>query len=407
MNFKRPEVLSPAGNIEKLRYAVDYGADAVYCALDRFGLRAAAENFTPEQLQAAVSYAHSKGSKVYVTLNVMPHDDQFAALNEYFDHIKSIRPDALIIADAGVLYEARKALPEIPIHLSTQASTLNSAACRFWAENGVSRIVLARELSLQQIAELRQNAPQSIELEAFVHGAMCVAYSGRCLLSSYLTGRSANEGKCTQPCRWHYYVTEEKRQNDPLPIEEDREGSYLLSSKDMCMIEHIPELVKAGIASFKIEGRVKSVGYTAAVTNAYRCVLDEYMAKGDAFVFDPDWLTEVLSVSHREYSTGFYFGDPLADANIVTDGGYIRDRAFLATVEEYDEATHLALCTQRNKMCRGDNVDILSPHCKGRQVVAAELFDADMQPIDSTPHPMMRFYLRTDGVKKGDIIRGV
>lgn len=407
MNFKRPEVLSPAGNIEKLRYAVDYGADAVYCALDRFGLRAAAENFTPEQLRDAVSYAHSKGSKVYVTLNVMPHDDQFAALKEYFDHIKSIRPDALIIADAGVLYEARKALPEIPIHLSTQASTLNSAACRFWAENGVSRIVLARELSLQQIAELRQNAPQSIELEAFVHGAMCVAYSGRCLLSSYLTGRSANEGKCTQPCRWHYYVTEEKRPGDPLPIVEDREGSYLLSSKDMCMIEHIPELVRAGIASFKIEGRVKSVGYTAAVTNAYRCVLDEYMAKGDDFVFDPDWLTEVLSVSHREYSTGFYFGDPLADANIVTDGGYIRDRAFLATVEEYDEKTHLALCIQRNKLCRGDKVDILSPHCKGRQVVAAELFDAEMQPVDSTPHPMMRFYLRIDGVKKGDIIRGV
>ncbi len=403
----RPEILSPAGNPEKLRYAVDYGADAVYCALDRFGLRAAAENFTPDELQKAVTYAHSKGSKVYVTMNVMPHDDRFDELREYFDYIKSIRPDALIIADAGVLYEARKALPDIPIHLSTQASTLNSSACRFWAENGVSRIVLARELSLAQITQMRKNIPQSLEFEAFVHGAMCVAYSGRCLLSSYLTGRSANEGKCTQPCRWHYFVTEEKRGDTPLPIEQDSEGSYLFSSKDMCMIEHIPELTKAGIASFKIEGRVKSVGYTAAVTNAYKCVLDEYLAKGDDFVFDTDWLSEVLSVSHREYSTGFYFGDPLADANIVSDGGYIRDRAFLATVEDYDDQKGLAFCIQRNKMCRGDMIDILSPHCKGRCTAAGEMFDADMQPIDSTPHPMMRFYLRTDGVKKGDIIRGV
>ncbi len=405
--IKKPEILSPAGNPEKLRFAIDYGADAVYCALDRFGLRAASENFTPDELKSGVAYAHSKGAKVYVTMNVMPRDEEFDALGEYFDYLKDIRPDALIIADAGVLYAAREALPDIPIHLSTQASTLNSASCRFWLSNGVSRIVLSRELTMAQIKEMRRRVPEQMELEAFVHGAMCVAYSGRCLLSNYLTGRSGNEGKCTQPCRWNYFVTEEKRPDEHLPFEQDDRGSYLFSSKDMCMIEHIPELVDAGIASFKIEGRIKSACYAAVVTNAYRSALDEYFAKGDSYVFDPDWLKEVESVSHREYSTGFYYTPPHEHANIVTSGGYIRDRAFLATVESYDAAKGLAYCIQRNKMSVGDQIDVLSPSSKGRIVTAGRMYDDEMNPIDSTPHPLMHFYIELSGVKQGDIIRGV
>lgn len=404
--MNRPEILSPAGNAEKLRFAIKYGADAVYCALDRFGLRAASENFTPEQLYDAVVYAHSRGVKVYVTLNVMPRDSDFDGLRQYLNWLNDIRPDGLIIADAGVLYEAQRTSPDIPIHLSTQASTLNSAACEFWRRQGVTRVVLSRELSLGEIKEIRKNAPQDLELEAFVHGAMCIAYSGRCLLSNYLTGRSGNEGRCAQPCRWNYFVTEEKRPGIPMQLSEDKYGSYLFSSKDMCMLRHIPKLVDAGISSFKIEGRVKSACYAAVVTNAYRTALDSFMRDGENYIFDENLMAEVESVSHREYSTGFYFGSPSDDANTVSSGGYIRDRAFLATVEEFDENTGLARCIQRNKMCVGDSVNLLSPGCIGRDITVGDLFDADMQPIDATPHPMMMFYMRLERAAAGDIIRG-
>ncbi len=405
--MNKPEILSPAGNPEKLKFAINYGADAVYCALDRFGLRAASENFTPEQLSDAVNYAHARKVKLYVTLNVMPRDGDFESLRQYLHILAEIKPDALIIADAGVLMESRKIAPHIPIHLSTQANTLNSSACEFWMSAGVTRIVLARELTLKDIADIRKNCPKELELEAFVHGAMCVAYSGRCLLSGYLTGRSGNEGRCAQPCRWHYYVTEEKRPDTHMPLEEDKYGSYLFSSKDMCMLRHIPELVEAGISSFKIEGRVKSACYAAVVTNAYRMALDSFIRDDKNYIFDEKLMDEVESVSHREYSTGFYFGSPSDDANIVKSGGYIRDKAFLATVEEFDAETKLARCIQRNKMCVGDTVNVLSPKCTGRDITVKHLFDENMAEITSTPHPMMTFYMHMDRANAGDIIRGI
>lgn len=401
---KLPELLSPAGNPEKLRFAVCYGADAVYCALDRFGLRAAADNFTAEQLAQSAAYAHERGVKVYVTLNTMPDDAQLRLLPGYVSVLREAGADALIISDIGVAETVRKTWPDAVLHLSTQASAVNSAACRFWHEYGFSRIVLARELTLEQIKEIRSLTPPSLELEAFVHGAMCIAYSGRCLLSAYCTGRSANDGRCAQPCRWKFYVSEEKGETGALPAEQDKAGSYLFSSKDLCMIEHVGELAEAGIDSFKIEGRVKSAYYTAAVTNAYRLAIADWAAGRP---FDPACLAEVESVSHREYGTGFYFAPPSEIAQTVSANEYIKDKAFLCTVSSFDPGTHLARCIQRNKVCAGTKARLLSPGRTGRDITVDELFDAEMNPIESAPHPRQEFYIRIDEAKENDIIRAI
>ena len=400
---KKPEILSPAGNPEKLYYALLYGADAVYCALDKFGMRSQAGNFTPEQLDEGVKYAHSLGKKVYITLNTMPRDNDLPLLEDYLRVLKEIGPDAYIVSDPGVICKIKEIIPEGEIHLSTQASTVNSAACRFWHSAGVKRIVLARELTLENIKAVRENTPPELEIECFVHGAMCVSYSGRCLLSHYYINRNANDGSCAQPCRWKYYMYEEKRECDKIEAVQDDTGTYVFSSKDMCMIEHIPELIDAGIDSLKIEGRMKSAYYTAAVTNAYRMALDDYFAGKP---FNKDYLTEVESVSHREYCTGFYFNSPQENANIVNNNEYLKDRAYLCTVSDYDNEKGMALCLQRNKMSVGENVQILSPGKVGRDAVIGELFDIDGNPITSTPHAKMEFYLKAEGLKKGDIIRG-
>lgn len=397
------EVLSPAGNLEKLKYAVNYGADAVYLALKNFGMRAAADNFTFEELKEGIDYAHSKGVKVYVTLNVMPRDKDFGLLREILETMKMITPDAVIVSDPGVVRMIKMVFPELEIHLSTQTSTVNSYACNFWYDLGIKRVVLARELSLEEIKEIRKNIPDDMEIEVFVHGAMCVSYSGRCLLSNYFTGRDANSGKCAQPCRWKYYVSEEKRPDIPLTIEQYSEGTYLFSSKDMCMLRHLKELKEAGVSSLKIEGRMKSAYYTAVITNAYKMALEDVE---NGRPFNEKHYDEVCSVSRREYGTGYFFDSPSDNAQICKTNEYIREKAFLATVEEYDEKTGLSLCLQRNKMTLGDKVQLLSPKSIGVDIIVEALYDNEMLPIESTPHPQMLFYAKIGKAKKGDIIRG-
>lgn len=399
---KAPELLSPAGNPEKLRYAVDYGADAVYCALDRFGMRAGAGNFTPPELAQGVEYAHARGKRVYVTVNTMPHEGTLGELAEYARILGGIRPDAYIVSDPGVIDILRENTKDPVIHLSTQASTVNSAAVKFWYRQGVKRIVLARELTLAEIAEIRRNIPPDAELECFVHGAMCVSYSGRCLLSNYFTARDANGGGCAQPCRWKYYLREEKR-GEAAVAEEYGDGTYIFSSRDMNMIRHLKQLAEAGIDSFKIEGRMKSAYYTAAVTNAYRIALDDMLAGRG---FDERCLRETESVSHREYGTGYYFAKPAEEPNTVSVNEYISDRPFLCTVESYDPAARLAKCRQRNKMCVGEKANLLSPGGFGSDFVITALYDTEMNPISATPHAGMEFYIPLENARAGDIIRG-
>lgn len=403
MMIKTPELLSPAGNPEKLRFAINYGADAVYCALKEFGMRAAADNFTLEELDEALDFVHSKGKKLYLTLNTLPSERETSRLEELVKELRNVSPDAFIVADIGVMEIIKKHIPDAVIHLSTQASTVNSFGCRFWHNYGVKRIVLARELTLEDVKALRQNIPDELELEAFIHGAMCVAYSGRCLLSSYFTGRSGNNGRCTQPCRWEYFLHEKKRPDDVISVEQDENGSYLFSSRDMCMLEHLPDLLDAGVDSLKIEGRMKSAYYTACVTNAYKmaiCDIKNRVPLSDRY------MAELNGVSHREYCTGFWYTSPHEQANIVSKNEYLCEKAFLATVTDYDPKTGLAKCFQRNKMLKNSDAQLLSPGKLGQTIHVTELFDSEMNPIESTPHPCMEFYMRVDNALPGDIIRG-
>lgn len=406
-----PELLSPAGNREKLEAAILYGADAVYLAGDRFGMRAFADNFTLPELKDAVHFAHGKGVKVYLTVNTMPREYEYSGLRSYFEALREVRPDALIVADVGVLALAKELLPEIELHLSTQANATSAAACRAWHAMGVKRIVLARELTLDEIKEIRHNTPDSLELEAFIHGSMCVSYSGRCLLSGFFTGRDANRGACAQPCRWNYHVksvtlSEEKRPDLPLTVEECEGESFVFSSKDTCMIRHIPELMESGVDSFKIEGRMKSAYYAAVVTNTYRMAMDAYLAGNTTF--DERWQRELESVSHREYATGYYFTDSHEDANLTTVDGYLREKAYLATVIGYDPESGEAEFVQKNKFFKGDTLELLTPGKTGISFVSGDLYNEAHEPIESTPHPYMHFYMKMPfAVKAGDIIRSV
>ncbi|MBR6593660.1 MAG: U32 family peptidase [Clostridia bacterium] len=404
--MRRCEILSPAGNLEKLKFAVVYGADAVYLALNRFGMRASADNFTVEELKEGLEFAHAHGTRVYCTLNTMPRDHELNALDELLDSIADCLPDAFIVSDPGVIATVRARFPQAELHLSTQCSTVNSRACRFWYEQmGIKRIVLARELTIKEIKAIRASIPEEMEIECFVHGAMCISYSGRCLLSNYITGRDANRGMCAQPCRWEYTLSDMR---DGIPfaaVKEDEGGTYAFSSKDLCMVEHIKELAEAGVDSFKIEGRMKSAYYTAAVTNAYRMAYDSYLRDPEGYTVDPMWKAETESVSHREYDTGFFFTPPYQSAKVCSANVYLNDRAYLATVSDYDEATGLAKCIQRNKFCTGDRVQILSPGTGGRDAVIEKIFNEDMEEIESVPHPKQVFYLPLKGAKKWDIIR--
>lgn len=412
-----PELLSPAGNFEKLKAAIRYGADAVYLAGRRFGMRSAADNFTDEELFEAARYVHERGKKLYLTLNTLPHGDEYPDLRAFLSRIAGAGMDGVIAADLGVISLVREMLPDVEIHISTQASIISPQAALAYAALGARRLVLARELTLSEIAQIREALPPEVELEAFVHGSMCVSYSGRCLLSHALTGRDANRGACTQPCRWNYTITEEKRPESPFPIEENELGSFIMSSKDMCTIAHIPQLIGAGIDSFKIEGRMKSAYYTAVVTNAYRIAIDAYLADPEHYIFDPALMRELESVSHREYCTGFYFDDPMENPQLTTIPGYIREKAYLATaapealalpagLAPVSEEGVLCPFVQRNKICRGDAAELLSPGRLGVSVTIRELYDEQGTPIESAPHPYQKFFTRLPfPVSEGDILR--
>ena len=407
-----PELLSPAGDLEKLKAAVRYGADAVYLAGERFGMRAAAGNFSLDEMREGIGYAHAHGVRVYVTVNISPRTEEYPALTAYLLELGRLSPDALIVGDLGVFMLVRSLLPKMPLHVSTQANVVSAGTARAWADLGASRIVLSRELSLDEIAAIRRELPQSVELEAFVHGAMCVSYSGRCLLSNYLSGRDAGHGACTQPCRWHYrterieaVLVEDKRPDEPIPVEEEGGETFFMSSRDLCMVEHIPALCRAGIASFKIEGRMKSAYYTAVVTNAYRMAIDA-CTRGEREA-DPAWLSEVESVSHREYDTGFYFDSPHTHAKITRRDGYLREKAYIGRAISYDEVTKIAIFEQKNKISSGEMAELLIPGQPGIGFRVEAIFDESGAPIASAPHPGMRFGIRVPRpVCEGDLLRG-
>ncbi|MBE6617778.1 MAG: U32 family peptidase [Ruminococcaceae bacterium] len=416
---KKAELLSPAGNYEKLKMAVLYGADAVYLAGKNFGMRAASANFSRDELIAAVYFCHSHKAKLYVTVNVMPHTSEYKELADYIRFLDAIRVDAVIVSDIGVLELVKEIAPRLEIHISTQASTVSAQTCNVWHKLGASRVVLARELTLRDIREIRERIPDSLELEAFVHGAMCIAYSGRCLLSNYFTGRDANHGACAQSCRWKYSPTamdlgEANRPDIPsvaVAEEEPNGETFFMSSKDTSMIKYIPELEESGITSYKIEGRVKSAYYTAVVTNTYRMAIDAYRRDPQGYKFDPAWENELDGVSHREYGTGFYFTPPHLNANTVTELGYIREKAYIAscvtdsTTPDKD-GMYDTLFIQRNKLAAGDPVELISPGKVGRGFVATDLRDVRGNPIESAPHPSMYFRLKVPfPVYAGDIMR--
>ncbi len=418
-----PELLSPAGNFEKLRAAVLYGADAVYLAGQMFGMRSAADNFTVSVLYEAVEYVHARGKKLYLTVNTMPHVDEYPALRRFLTEIRDAGIDAMIVDDLGVMTTVREIIPDMEIHVSTQTSIVSPASAKAWAAMGAKRLVLARELTMREIQAIRRELPDEVELEAFVHGSMCVSYSGRCLLANAFNGRDGNRGTCSQPCRWNYAIVEEKRPESPFPIEQQEGvGSFIMSSKDMCMIEHIPELMQSGIASFKIEGRMKSAYYTAVVTNAYRMAIDAYQRDPEGYRFDPRWLEELESVSHREYGTGFYFDDPMVNPQLVSTCGYLREKAYFSTATEYDEAEAEALAAagiapanengrlyrfiQRNKVSEGEGAEMISPGKVGVGFSVRELYAPNGERIGATPHPSMIYWCRVPfEVQTGDIMR--
>ncbi len=390
-----PELLAPAGDRERLEAALMYGADAVYLGGDAFGMRAAPQNFNFEQLEEAVKLCHTKGVKVYLTCNTLARNDEILILPSYLEKWASIGVDAFIVADIGVLSLCKKYAPNVPVHISTQAGIVNYVTANEFYNMGASRVVTARELSMTEIAEIRAKVPKDLEIECFVHGAMCVSFSGRCLLSNYLVNRDANRGECAQPCRWEYAIMEVKRDGMYFPIQDSKEGTYILNSKDMCMIEHIPEMVKAGISSFKIEGRAKSAYYAAVITNAYRVAIDEYLKNPSMDYIPPQWvIDEVYKVSYRDYCTGFYFNAPNEDANISFEGGYKRHYDVMAEVKGYEDGYIIA--EQRNKFSRGDVLDALQPSTEPVVFTANELFDKDGNEIESAPHPMMTVKIKSD-----------
>ena len=381
------ELLAPAGDMERLRMSLAYGADAVYLAGTDFGMRSFAGNFTPEELKQAVALCHSRGVAVHVTCNTMPRNGEIARMPEWLSYLQELGVDAAILADVGVLSLLKKHAPKLKAHISTQASVSNYQAAAAWHELGASRVILARELSLDEIREIRAKAPRELELEAFVHGAMCVSYSGRCLLSNYMTGRDANRGACAQPCRYQYALVEEKRPGEYFPIGEDAGGAYILNSRDMCMIDHIQELLDAGLDSLKIEGRAKSAYYAAVVTAAYRHAVDAALAGAP---LDPVWREEVEKVSHRPYSTGFYFGEP---GQHTSHARYVRDWQVMAVVTSC-APDGTALCELRNKLSAGDELELVGPGLKPVPVTAEGLAGGDGLPIPEARKPQMPFYLK-------------
>lgn len=387
------ELLVPASSLEVLKVAVIFGADAVFIGGEVYGLRAKAKNFSKEDMIEGIAFAHEHGVKVYVTANILAHNGDLDGVKEYFQELKEIKPDALIIADPAVFTIAKEICPEIEIHISTQANNTNYGTYRFWHNLGASRVVSARELSLAEIKEIRQNIPDDLEIETFVHGAMCISYSGRCLLSNYFTGRDANQGACTHPCRWKYAVVEEQRPGEYLPVYENERGTYIFNSKDLCMIEHIPELIDAGIDSFKIEGRMKTALYVATVARTYRKAIDDYLESEEKYRGNMPWYLEQISnCTYRQFTTGFFFGKPSDDAQIYDSNTYIKEYTYLGIVGPQDERG-LYEIEQRNKFSVGEMIEVMKPNGDNVEVMVKRIVNEDGEDMDSAPHPKQRLWI--------------
>ena len=404
--MKKLELLAPAGDLEKLKIAVDYGADAVYFGGEMFSLRAGAGNLSIEEIEEGVAYAHERNVKCHMTFNIFAHNEDIAPLSDYLQRIKHIPIDAYIVSDPGVIALIKEANPDAELHLSTQANMTNYVTANFWHSQGVKRIVLARELTFEEIKDIRSRIPESMDLEAFIHGAMCISYSGRCLLSNFMTDRDANRGQCAHPCRWKYRLVEEQRPGEYYPVEEDERGTYIMNSKDLCMLEHIPDIVEAGVSSAKIEGRMKSVFYVATIVSAYRRAIDAYYEDPENYVFDPSWMTELKKVSRREFTTGFYYNKPTDEDQNYQTSAYTRDYSFIGMVKEYDPETCMAVVEQRNKMSVGEEIEVFGP---GRDFFSQKLevlLDEEGQPIESAPHPQQIVKIKMkEPVEKNFILR--
>jgi len=403
--MKKPELLAPGGSLEKLKIAIDYGADAVYVGGEAFSLRVAAENFTIPELIEGLRYAHDRGKKVYLTANILPHNADIEEFKEYLNEIAPLGFDGILVSDPGMFSIVKDKCPELPIHISTQANNVNYASAQFWKSMGADRVVLAREMSFKEIAEIRDKNPD-LELEAFVHGAMCISYSGRCLLSNYMTGRDSNKGACAHPCRWNYSLVEQTRPGEYFDIYENDRGTFIFNSKDLCMIEHIPELVKSGITSFKLEGRVKTEYYVATVVGAYRREIDKYFADPENYTFDGTELHELMKVSHRPYITGFYFGRPEGKAQVYTSNSYIRHYDLIGIVTDYDDNTGIMTISQRNRFYSGEEIEIISPGRPCFSQIVGEMKNDKDEIITVAPHAAMTVRMKADNpVVKGSMLR--
>ncbi|MBQ9305935.1 U32 family peptidase [Butyrivibrio sp.] len=404
--MKKPELLIPASSLEVLKTAVMFGADAVYIGGDAFGLRAKAKNFSPEEMKEGIEFAHAHGVKVHVTVNILAHNYDLDGVDKYLHELKEIGPDALIIADPGIFMKARKICPEIDIHVSTQANNTNYETYNFWHDLGAKRVVAARELSLREIKEITEKIPEDLEMECFIHGAMCISYSGRCLLSNYFTGRDANKGACTHPCRWKYAVVEEKRPGEYLPVYENERGTYIFNSKDLCMIEHIPELVDARVDSCKIEGRMKTALYVATVARTYRKAIDDYFESEEKYRANMPWyLDQISRCTYRQFTTGFYFGKPSDEAQIYDSNTYVNEYIYLGIVNDVNDKG-LARIEQRNKFSVGDEIEIMKPDGTDVKATVKAMYTEDGESVDSCPHPQQIIDLElSETPSKYDILR--
>lgn len=406
--MRKVELLAPAGDLEKLKMAIIYGADAVYLGGEAFGLRKRSKNFSVDQIKEGVDFAHERGKKVYLTLNIVPHNKDLVGLEEYVTELYNIDVDAVIVSDPGMYTIIKKVVPKMEIHISTQASITNYETIMFWYNLGARRIVLARELSFEEIKEITSKIPEDLDIEAFIHGAMCMSYSGRCLLSNYMTGRDANMGDCAQPCRYKYAVVEEKRPGEYFPIEENDEGTFIFNSKDLCMIEFIPELINSGIYSFKVEGRVKSSYYVATVLRSYRMAIDAYYKDTENYIYNTKLLEEIKKVSHRDFTTGFYFGKPTDEAQIYSTSSYIRGYDFLGMVLDYDKETQIATIEQRNRMFIGEEIEIFGPGVDYFTQKIDKMWDDSGNEIQVAPHAQQIIKMKLENeVSKYYLLRKV
>ena len=402
----KPELLVPASSLEVLKVAVIYGADAVYIGGDLYGLRAKAKNFSMEEMEEGIAFAHAHGKRVFVTANITAHNRDLEGIRRYFEALKKIGPDALIISDPGVFAIAREVCPEIEVHISTQANNVNFGTYLFWHQQGARRVVSARELTIGEIKEIRENIPRELEIETFVHGAMCISYSGRCLLSNYFTGRDANLGACTHPCRWKYYLMEENRPGEYLPVEENERGTYIFNSKDLCMIEHIPDLVEAGIDSFKIEGRMKTALYVADVARTYRQAIDDYFASPELYESRLEYYRQEISkCTYRQYTTGFFYGPATHESQVYDNSTYVKEYTYLGIAGNVDEMGFVEM-EQKNKFCVGDQVEVMKPSGENLSVTVERMLDGRGRETDSCPHPKEKIkVLFSQAPEAMDIIR--